>query len=130
MLHVDVVGDFNVEWHMRADMKTIKAMYGLKNGRGCEMHCIYCEQKQIKVTMGIATEARATIKARSKNTWEGGLSMGSTSEEPCDIEMHGRWWSILPTPLLRVHICTLHAQVRLTEKFLHMYIMYVWNIPN
>ena len=40
ILHIDEVGDFNVQWHMAANMKTIKAMYNLKNGSGCRMHCI------------------------------------------------------------------------------------------
>jgi hypothetical protein len=41
-----------------------------------------------------------------------------------------RWRPILPIPLSRIHICTLHAQVRLTEKIVHMHIMYVWNIKD
>ena len=52
MLHVDRVDDCNFQWHMAADTKTIKAIYGLKSGLGCRMHCIYCEQKCTKATMG------------------------------------------------------------------------------
>ena len=111
MLHINEVGDFNVQWHMAVDMKTIMAMYGLKSGLGCRMHYTYCEQKRTKATKGTTTQAHATIKVRSKNTWEGGLFAGSTPEKPCNINMHGRWWPILPIPLSRVHICTLHAQV-------------------
>ena len=106
MLHVDEVGDFNVQWHMATDMKTIKAIYGLKSGFGCGMHCIYCEQKCTKATMGTTTQACTAIKARSKNTWEGGLFAASTSKEPWDIDFHDRWWPILPIPLSRIHICT------------------------
>lgn len=43
-LVVEGVGSFNVEWHLAADMKTIKCMYGLQHGPTCKMTCIYCEQ--------------------------------------------------------------------------------------
>ena len=84
MLHIDGVDDFNVQWHMAADMKTIKAMYGLKSGPGCKMHCIYCEQKCKKATTGTTTQVCASIRVRSKNTLEGGLFAASSTEMPCD----------------------------------------------
>ena len=44
-LEVPGYGSFPVEWHLSADMKTIKCMYGLQHGPLCKMNCIYCEQK-------------------------------------------------------------------------------------
>ena len=41
MLHVKGVGDFNVQWHMEIDMKTINAMYGLKSGLRYGMNNLY-----------------------------------------------------------------------------------------
>ena len=129
-LTVPEVGEFQVEWHLAADMKTIKCMYGLQSGPSCTMNCIYCDQKRIKPTVGTASQANAAIKSRGKANWVGGLFSSSVPEEPCDMTTSTRWRPILPIPLSRVHICTLHALVRLTEKIVHMHIIYVWNIQN
>lgn len=129
-LQVPRVGEFHVEWHLAADMKTIKCMYGLQSGPACAMNCIYCEQKRIKPTVGTASQASAAIRGRAKANWAGGLFASSVAAQPCDMMASARWRPILPIPLSRVHICTLHAQVRLTEKIVHMHIMYVWNIQD
>jgi hypothetical protein len=129
-LQVPRVGEFLVEWHLAADMKTIKCMYGLQTGPTSAMNCIYCEQKRIKPTVGTASQANVAIRARGKAKWVGGLFATNVAEEPFDMNASARWKPILPIPLSRVHICTLHAQVRLAEKILHMHIMFVWNIQD
>lgn len=65
-LTVPEVGEFHVEWHLAADMKTIKCMYGLQSGPSCAMNCIYCDQKRIKPIVGTASQANAAIKSRGK----------------------------------------------------------------
>lgn len=129
-LTVPEVGEFHVEWHLAADMKTIKCMYGLQSGPSCAMNCIYCEQKRAKPTVGTASQASAAIRKRGKPNWVGGLFANSVEPEPCDMRAHTRWRPILPIPLQRVHICTLHALVRLAEKIVHQHIIYVWNIQD
>ena len=53
-LVVPGIGSFSVEWHLSADMKTIKCMYGLKHGPSSKMNCIYCEQERNKPVVGNA----------------------------------------------------------------------------
>lgn len=49
LLSVPGIGDFKVEWHLSADMKTIKCMYGLSHGACSQYNCIYCSQ--VKITL-------------------------------------------------------------------------------
>ena len=130
LLEVPDRGSFAIEWHMSADMKTIKCMYGLQHGPSCKMTCIYCEQlheKLLPITQAAADRYSVT---REKGTWQEGLFAPSVRAAPCEIDTHPRWKPILPIPLSRTHICTLHAQVRIVDKILHMilHFMFVWNM--
>lgn len=127
-LVVPGIGSFSVEWHLSADMKTIKCMYGLKHGPSSKMNCIYCEQERNKPVVGNAASSSQAATARAKSHWHGGLFASRIRAKPCDVSSHDRWKPILPIPLTRVHICTLHAQVRIIEKMLHMHFMFVWNM--
>ena len=102
-------GNFAVEWHLRADMKTIKCMNGLQHGPACKMNCIYCEQKHERLRTSTAAEASRAAAARGKGEWQGGLFTPRIRAEPCDVETHPRWKQVLPIPLSRTHMCTLHA---------------------
>lgn len=130
VLTVDGVGEFQVEWHLSADMKTIKCMYGLGHGANAPNSCIYCMQQRTKPQHGTNQSAAQASRARVKHTWEGGLFAASVSAKPVDMRDHSRWKPILPIPLTRVHICTLHAQVRMCEKMVHHHFMFVWNMHN
>jgi hypothetical protein len=127
---VDGVGEFQVEWHLSADMKTIKCMYGLGHGANAPNSCIYCMQQRTKPQHGTNQSAAQASRARVKHTWKGGLFAASVSAKPVDMRDHSRWKPILPIPLTRVHICTLHAQVRMCEKMVHHHFMFVWNMHN
>jgi hypothetical protein len=35
LLRVKEIGDFWIEWHLSANLNTIKCMYGLKHGANC-----------------------------------------------------------------------------------------------
>lgn len=37
------------------------------------------------------------------------------------------WHPVLPIPLQNVHICTLHAEVRIIEKIIYLHILFAWN---
>jgi len=124
LLCVEGVGNFRVEWHLSADMKTIKCLYGLKHGANAIHSCIYCNQQRTKSVVG--TTASATSEARRrKYTWHGGLFAGNVTAKPISTDGEPRWKPILPIPLERVHICTLHALTRMMEKILHLHIMFI-----
>ena len=62
-LEVPGVGEFRVQWHMAADMKTIKCMYGLQHGANSRFSCIYCLQERTK---HVVTTTTATTPMFSK----------------------------------------------------------------
>jgi hypothetical protein len=129
-LIVNGVGNFNIEWHLSADMKTIKCMNGLQHGPTSCMTCIYYEQLREKSKPCSAHVAEHEAVIRGKGNWQGGLFAPRISGEPCDAVTHPRWKQVLPIPLSRTHMCTLHAQVRIIEKILHMHFMHVWNMQD
>jgi hypothetical protein len=129
-LVVPDIGTFKVEWHLSADMKTIKCMYGLSGGAMSKFACVYCNQERQKSVVVSAPTASLVAKSRAKNNWNGGLFARSVSMGPAEVGNRDRWKPILPIPLERVHICTLHALTRITEKLIHLHIMFIWNMSN
>ena len=123
-LEVPDVDSFKVEWHLTADMKTIKCMYGLSHGSNAKHSCIYCLQERHRPQLVSDAQARKVAKARA-HTWEGSLFSKSCAEEPIRDGTSDRWLPILAILLHRVHICTLHVLVRVTEKILHLHFMFI-----
>lgn len=130
LLEVPGRGSFTVEWHLSADMKTIKCMNGLQHGPSCKMNCIYCEQKHERAKTVTAADAERTATTRGKGEWQGGLFASRIRAEPVDAATHPRWKQVLPIPLSRTHMCTLHALVRICEKILHLHFMFIWNMQD
>lgn len=129
LLVVPGVGEFKVEWHLSADMKTIKCMYGLGHGACAKHRCIYCSQAGQKTVIGTAEEARTAFGKRGGSTWEGGLFSSTVQSKPVSGGAAlARWKPILPIPLVRVHICTLHAFNRIVEKIVHLHFQFIWTI--
>lgn len=129
-LEVPGRGSFTVEWHMSADMKTIKCMNGLQHGPCCKMNCIYCEQKYERAKTITAAEAELIATSRGKGEWQGGLFASRIRAEPVNASTHARWKQVLPIPLSRTHMCTLHALVRICEKILHMHFTFIWTMQD
>ena len=77
-----------------------------------------------------SAEAERMKNLRGNGTWQGSLFAPRILAEPCDISTHLRWKPILPIPLSRAHICTLHAQARIIEKILHLHFGFIWNITD
>ena len=128
LLVVPGIGEFKVAWHLSADMKTIKVMYGLKHGANSLHTCIFCNQERKKTIVTNAREAMLTI-AKSTSSWNGGLMARCIHAKPLlGVCQMGRWNPILPIPLTRVHICTLHAFNHIVEKLLYLHFMFVWTI--
>jgi hypothetical protein len=128
LLDVPGIGSFHVEWHLAADMKTLKCMYGLKMGANSLHSCIFCNQERVKSVVGTIAQASASMTSR-KCTWSNGLFSKQISAEPIlDVDFQGRWKPILAIPLDRVHVCTLHALNRMVEKIMHLHFMHIWTI--
>lgn len=106
-LQVDGFGSFTVEWHMAADLKTIKCMYNMSKGATSKSPCIYCLHSSSHLDSSNHTKA----------------PVRSTSTDPS-------LKPILDIPLSRVHICTLHALCRIVEKLVHLYIQFAWKEKN
>ena len=85
-LQVDGFGSFNIEWHMAADLKTVKCMYKMSKGATSKSPCIYCMHSSSH--LDASNQTKAPIR--------------STSTDPS-------LQPILDIPLSRVHICTMHA---------------------
>ena len=125
------VGEFKVERHLSADMKTVKCMFGLVHGACAKYHCIYCSQVGQKTIIGIAEQARAAFGKQGGTAWEGGLFSCTVQSKPVSGGATlARWKPILPIPLERVHICTLHAFNRIIEKIVHLHFQFIWTIRN
>ena len=43
-LNIPDKGDFQVEWHMEGDLKTLKCMYNIRKGGNSKSPCLYCKQ--------------------------------------------------------------------------------------
>lgn len=74
-LYVPGMGEYDVEWHLSANMKTIKCMYGFQGGANAKYSCIYCLQERTKRYI-LGSEAQAfkiNKKRESGFGWKGGL---------------------------------------------------------
>ena len=69
---------------------------------------------------------KITIKQPTE-WYQGILSCDRRSPPNRDIN-DSEWAPILAIPLTRVHICTLHARLRILDKLLKLHINYAWNM--
>ena len=128
LLEVNEVGSFAVEWHIVADMKTIKAIYGLSQGPNSPQCCIYYNQTQVKHVVMTSAQAEATMN-NQKYAWNDGLFLNKIVAKSLFGEATcGCWKPIFDIPLDHVHICVLHAMNMMIEKIVHMHFMHVWTI--
>lgn len=95
--------DIAVEWHLAGDLKSLKCMFGCKQGANAEYTCIYC-----------------TFKKNS----QGSIQKGAPNRDKKDPN----WSPILPIFLERVHFCTLHSEIRMLDKLLHLHVTFAWNM--
>lgn len=115
-LNVAGVGEFEIEWHLAADLKTLKALFGCKGGANAKYACLYC------------------LLQWAKGQWKGGACKCAQHKPPerdsaasVKRQRPEKWDPILPIPLERVHLCTMHAENRLLEKLVHLHVAHVWN---
>jgi hypothetical protein len=62
------VGEFKLKWHLSADLKTIKYIYGLGRGACAKHCCIYCSQEKAKFVTIIPKIALAAFTKQASNT--------------------------------------------------------------
>ena len=59
-------------------------------------------------------------------SWESGILICRKNILPNHNELHPNIDSILPIPLIRVHMCTLHAFVRIDDEMVYLSILFTW----
>lgn len=66
-------------------------------------------------------------KKQKDRSWKGGiLSCHQNLPPDCD-HLDPNLDAVLPIPLTRVHMCTLHAFVRIVDKMVYLSILFAWN---
>ena len=104
------MGDFNVEWHLAANLKTLKCLFRCDQGPNTKFPCLYCLKKKEKQ------------KNATSYRWEGGPLACRWNNEPNRDTKYSKWAPILKIMLSRVHIYTFHAEMRILDKLIHMHI--------
>ena len=97
-LHVEGYGDYNVEWHLAGDLKTLKCMYGCSNAANARMPCLFCKRER-------------KTDANGKKSWANeGRVGGAPTRDAMVPGANGdmvyedeKWDPVLPIPLTRVH---------------------------
>ena len=114
-LIVEGVANFTIEWHMSANLKALKSMYGLSEGTNTKYPCLYC-----MASMGTkeCSDTQSIKRIPTRNTID--LSKFK------NIEMI--WDSVLPIDPKTVHICALHARVRIVDKLLRLHSNYAYSL--
>ena len=111
--HTNIPSSFIVEWHLSADLKALKAMFGICGGENTKYPCIYCmscmgkDSQTLEIDIGrqpCGSMVDLTKFPRSKK-------IGSP---------------ILPFHLQNGHICTLQAEIRILDKILCLHLDYAY----
>lgn len=121
-LHVEGFGDYQVDWHLAGDLKTLKCMFGLSNAANAKFPCIYCMQTRKKGKDGkkewIAKTGQQAAPTRDQKVMKNGVL----------VPVDPNWHPILEIPLTRVHFCTLHCMVRIIEKLVYEYVCFAYKM--
>ena len=121
-------GEFDVEWHLGGDLKTIKCMLGCKQGANTLLPCPFCTKghKTSRATPLVGQDNDEN--AQEDGEWVSGvLACDMLAEPDRDTEDPG-WNPIIPFPLNNVHFCTLHAFMRIFDRLLKHHIDYAFTM--
>ena len=91
-------------------------MFGISQGAMAKYPCLYCMAE------------RGVSKGGKEREWKY-VNANSNRRQAPNRDAPGvdpNWDPILAIPLIRVHICVLHALVRIIEKLVYMYIKFAW----
>lgn len=115
IINVDSIGNFTIEWHMSADLKALKSMFGISGGANSKYPCLYC-----MASMGTKEWC---------NTSNVGRPPTRNNLESQKFDKKNMIWDpILPILLKNVHICTLHAEIRILDKLLRLHLDYAYSL--
>lgn len=85
-------------------------------------------QPRAKPTIGNEQQALAAFGKKSSG-WGGGLFCSKIAAKPVTgTTALGRWKPVLPIPMDRVHMCTLHAFNRIVEKIVGLHFQFIWTL--
>ncbi|KAH7424245.1 hypothetical protein KP509_12G097000 [Ceratopteris richardii] len=115
LLNVKDYGNFQVEWHLSGDLKTLKCMFGISGGANSKYPCLYCMQSP--GTNGWMARAEGEEAPSRQNVILRNYSSSSMIWDP-----------IRPIALTNVHICTLHAELRIIDKLVRLQLDYAYSI--
>lgn len=143
-LDVPGIGSFSIEWHLGGDLKTLKCMLGCKMGANTLFSCVYCchsktpmearakgkqpSKGKIQKQAGAKHAIVDTAKLKGSKVWQNGILSCDQSRPPSQDQEDNVWNPILAIPLCQVHLCTLHARLRILDKLLMLHINYAWNM--
>ena len=66
-------------------------------------------------------------KKQKDRSWKGGILSCHQNLPPNHDQLDPNLDAVLPIPLIRVHMCTLHAFVRIVDKMVYLSILFAWN---
>ena len=67
-------------------------------------------------------------KGKASKEWKDGILSCDQSQSPSRDEEDLEWNPILDIPLCQVHVCTLHARLRILDKLLMLHVNYAYNM--
>lgn len=137
---------------LAGDLKILKCMLGCKLGANTLYPCIYYLHTKVDATpkgtlsssipkgkgvkgkgttnTGNASSQRTIQEVTKKRSmqWSQGILSCDQSKPPNRDRDDKDWNPILEIPLSRVHICSLHARLRILDKLLMLHVNYAWNM--
>jgi len=90
--------------------------------------CIYYLQERTKPSIATVEQALRMLSEGATSLSEGLFSTEHAAKPITGMAGKGRWKPILPIPMDRVHLCTLHAFNRIIEKIIHLYFQFIWTL--
>jgi hypothetical protein len=111
-LIVPGIGEFKVEWHATCDLKTLKLLLNIASGANSAKPNVY------------------SMRERVKGKWADGARSGKQSQKPVRDVKDPRFNSLLPIPLGRIHVCSMHGHNRMTEMNVHQHVKRIWNMDS
>lgn len=106
-INVDNICSFITERNLSADLKALNSMFGISRGANTKFPCLYCTASMATKPWTLETNVR---DPPSRN-------MEDFTKYPSNYKI---WSPILPFYLINVHICTLHAEIRIFDKLLYL----------
>lgn len=108
-LELDDVGSFQVKWHLAQDLKSLTSMLGVQ-------FLIYC--------MRLSKENEEALDLE----WAQSVLSCPQGAMPNRHEDDPHWSAILTIPLHRVHVCTLHTEIRIIDQLSYLNTIYAWTM--